>query len=117
MLLALIIIGFREGGGSTSAEYNVFPVIFEVFSAYANIGLSMGLADQSYSLCGSWHRVSQICMMALMLRGLHRSLPHSIDRAIQLPDKNIGSREEADEREREHELARELEMADELKID
>ncbi|KAG4435812.1 hypothetical protein IFR05_008704 [Cadophora sp. M221] len=117
MLLALIVIGFREGGSSPSDIYNVFPVIFEVFSAYANIGLSMGLADQSYSLCGSWHRISQVCTMALMLRGRHRSLPHSIDRAIQLPDKNIGSREEADEREREHELATELEMADELKVD
>ncbi|KAH7305713.1 cation transporter [Rhexocercosporidium sp. MPI-PUGE-AT-0058] len=117
IVLALIAVGFYEAGLSTSKDFNIFPVFFEVFSAYANIGLSMGLEDQSYSLCGSWHWFSKVCMLALMLRGRHRSLPHSIDRAIQLPDKNIGSREDADEREREHELARELEMADELKVD
>ncbi|MAD83749.1 MAG: hypothetical protein CL912_12375 [Deltaproteobacteria bacterium] len=109
IMFALIVVAFNEGGEKSPDKYDVFFPLFEVFSAYANIGLSMGLSDQSYSLCGSWHWVSKVCLMYLMLRGRHRPLPNSIDRAIQLPDKNLGSREEADERERERELQRELE--------
>lgn len=59
--------------------------------------------------------------MYLMLRGRHRPLPNSIDRAIQLPYKNLGSREEADEKEREREPQREVETIErelgELKLD
>ncbi|KAK0123733.1 hypothetical protein ONS95_008741 [Cadophora gregata] len=109
IMLALVAITFIEGGRNSPLNFNVFPGIFEVFSAYANIGLSMGLSDQSYSLSGSWHWFSKVCLLYLMLQGRHRPLPNSIDRAIQLPDKNLGSREEADERERERELERELE--------
>lgn len=108
-MLALIVVAFNEGGEKSPDRYDVFLPLFEVFSAYANIGLSMGLSDQSYSLCGSWHWVSKGCLMYLMLKGRHRPLPNSIDRAIQLPDKHLGSREEADEIERERELQRELE--------
>ncbi|XMA20450.1 hypothetical protein WAI453_013241 [Rhynchosporium graminicola] len=117
IMLALVIIGFVQGGEHSSSTFPIFPVIFEVLSAYANIGLSMGVNDKSYALCGSWKWPSQAFLMFLMLRGRHRSLPVSIDRAIQLPDRKLGSREEADEREREHELVREMELAAELKVD
>ncbi|KAL2075097.1 hypothetical protein VTL71DRAFT_39 [Oculimacula yallundae] len=117
IMLALVVIGFLQGSERSEDLFPIFPVIFEIFSAYANIGLSMGLSNESYALCGSWKWESQLVLMFLMLRGRHRSLPVSIDRAIQLPDKNLGSREEADEREREHELVREKILAEELKID
>ncbi|CZT13572.1 uncharacterized protein RCO7_10608 [Rhynchosporium graminicola] len=117
IMLALVIIGFVQGGEHSSSTFPIFPVIFEVLSAYANIGLSMGVNDKSYALCGSWKWPSQAFLMFLMLRGRHRSLPVSIDRAIQLPDRKLGSREEADEREREHELVREMVLAAELKVD
>ncbi len=107
----LVTIIFIESRGKTAQEYNIFYVVFEAISAYANIGLSMGSMnpDEAFSFCGSWHTCSKIILMYLMLRGRHRTLPVSIDRAVQLPEEKLGSTEEEDEREREHQLELERE--------
>ncbi len=65
--------------------YSVFNTIFEVVSGYGGVGLTTGIPNQGYSLSGGWHVCSKLILCAVMLRGRHRGLPVSIDRAIQLP--------------------------------
>jgi Trk-type K+ transport system membrane component len=79
-------------------NHSVFNVVFEVVSGYGSVGITIGLPDQAYSFCGSWHVVSKLILCAVMIRGRHRGLPVAIDRAVQLPggDERLGVREEED---------------------
>ncbi|TFK56779.1 TrkH-domain-containing protein [Heliocybe sulcata] len=65
--------------------FNQFTIIFEIVSAYATVGLSLGIPTQNYSLSGAFQPLSKIIMCAVMLRGRHRDLPVAVDRAILLP--------------------------------
>lgn len=106
MALCFTAITYNESHGAPVALFSVFSVAFEVFSGFCNIGLSVGLPNQSYALSGSWSKISKLFMCALMLRGRQRTLPVGMDRAVQLPHANVGSLEEEDEHEREHERER-----------
>jgi potassium uptake Trk family protein len=64
---------------------NVFSIFFECTSAYGNVGLSLGHPSNNTSLCGHFTLFSKLVICALMLRGRHRMLPYSMDRAIVLP--------------------------------
>lgn len=80
--------------------FSAFNIMFECVSAYANVGLSVGLPDQTYSLCGKFHIVSKFLLCFAMLRGRHRGLPVAIDRAIQMPSDVPGEMEEEDHQRR-----------------
>lgn len=77
--------------------FSVFNILFEVISAYACVGLSVGLPDQQYALSGEFHTTSKLILCFLMFRGRHRDLPVAIDRAVQLPSSVIGGGEEEEE--------------------
>ena len=68
----------------------MFPVFFEVVSAYGNVGLSLGHPSALTSLSGQFTAFSKVVICAMMIRGRHRGLPYALDRAIMLP----GDREE-----------------------
>ncbi|KAH8669127.1 cation transport protein-domain-containing protein [Xylariales sp. PMI_506] len=71
---------------NTSAPgYNNFSILFEVVSAYGNCGLSLGVPYDTYSLSGSFHTLSKLILVTVMLRGRHRILPLAIDRSIMIP--------------------------------
>ncbi|KAL2811522.1 cation transport protein-domain-containing protein [Aspergillus granulosus] len=76
--------------------FAVFPIFFEVVSAYGNVGLSLGYPTVSTSLCGQFTTFSKLVICAMMIRGRHRGLPYQLDRAIVLPTDKSGtlSREE-----------------------
>ena len=76
--------------------YSVFNVLFEVVSAYGCVGISVGLPNAAYSFCGGWHKLSQLILCAVMLRGRHRGLPVAIDRAVLLPGEHLAAAEEED---------------------
>lgn len=65
--------------------FAVFPVLFEVISAYGNVGLSLGHPAVLTSLSGQFTAFSKVVVCAMMIRGRHRMLPYSVDRAIMLP--------------------------------
>ncbi|KAF3912609.1 hypothetical protein AA313_de0206277 [Arthrobotrys entomopaga] len=65
--------------------FTVFPVFFEVVSAYGNVGLSLGHPTVLTSLCGKFTPFSKLVICAMMIRGRHRGLPYALDRAIMLP--------------------------------
>ena len=98
--LAILFITIIETSqfDSDPATYSVFNVIFEVVSGYGCVGMSVGLPDQAYSFCGSWHVLSKLILCAVMLRGRHRGLPVAIDRAVLLPGEYLGAAEEQDAR-------------------
>jgi Trk-type K+ transport system membrane component len=64
--------------------FNVFAIFFEVVSGYGNVGLSLGYPTNLASLSGEFNVFSKLVMCLMMIRGRHRGLPHSLDRAIVL---------------------------------
>lgn len=69
----------------TDPAFSIFAIFFEVTSAYGNVGLSLGHPDVNTSLCGQFTIFSKFVICAMMIRGRHRMLPYSLDRAIMLP--------------------------------
>lgn len=78
------------------STYSAFSILFEVVSAYTNIGLSIGLPNAAYSLSGGFYTGSKIVMVLVMLRGRHRGLPVALDRAVRLPKEKLDDMEEED---------------------
>ncbi|KAI9052178.1 hypothetical protein LZ554_003538 [Drepanopeziza brunnea f. sp. 'monogermtubi'] len=113
LIVATTVIAFLENQKyeHDPLGYSLFNIIFEVFSAYATIGLSIGTPGQYYALSGSWTTVSKVIVIGLMLRGRHRSLPVDIDRAVQLPaeddDGRHGEDGEGEQQQRVRERERE----------
>ncbi|KIY66946.1 TrkH-domain-containing protein [Cylindrobasidium torrendii FP15055 ss-10] len=65
--------------------FDLFRVLFELVSAFGGIGLSLGLPDANYSFSGSFKTLSKLVVIIIMVRGRHRGLPVSIDRAVNVP--------------------------------
>lgn len=89
LALALFLILITERGQVMNHEsdswFNQFTVMFELVSAYATVGLSLGIPTENYSLSGAFGPLSKLILCLVMLRGRHRDLPQAIDRAILLP--------------------------------
>lgn len=79
-------------------HYAVFNILMEVVSAYGNVGLSVGVPDNSYSFSGGWHTGSKFVLCLVMLRGRHRGLPVALDKAVRLPGDKLYAEEEEDQR-------------------
>ncbi|RGP74662.1 low-affinity potassium transport [Fusarium sporotrichioides] len=69
--------------------FSVFSVLFEVTSAYGNVGLSLGYPTVSFSLCGMFGVFGKVVICFMMIRGRHRGLPYALDRAIMLPSAQV----------------------------
>ncbi|KAK3295239.1 cation transport protein-domain-containing protein [Chaetomium fimeti] len=78
------------------AAYSLFNILFEIVSAYANNGVSMGLPNAAHSFSGGWHPGSRFVLVLVMLRGRHRDLPVALDRAVKLPSMDLDEKEEDD---------------------
>jgi len=61
---------------------NLFIIIFEIVSAYGNVGLSVSLPGIKNSLAGNFRDPSKIILIAVMMLGKHRGLPKKNDPAI-----------------------------------
>lgn len=81
---------------SDPLNFSIFNMIFEVVSAYGNVGLSIGYncglrrsldpcSDVPYSLSGKWSVAGKVVLVVVMLLGRHRGLPEDIDWAISPP--------------------------------
>ena len=87
-LLAIVVIETDHFLGDP-VTFSIFNVLFESVSAYACVGLSIGLPNDSFSFSGGLHRGSKVVMCFVMLRGRHRGLPVAIDRAVRLPGEKL----------------------------
>ena len=67
----------------------IFNILFEVTSGYGTVGLSTGVSYDAYSLSGTFHKLSKVVMLLVMVRGRHRGLPLAIDRSILVPGEEL----------------------------
>ncbi|KAK3369813.1 cation transport protein-domain-containing protein [Podospora didyma] len=95
---ALFLITVIETSHSLGdpVTFSLFNIIFEVVSAYANNGISIGLPFAAFSFSGGWHTGSKMVLVLVMLRGRHRGLPVALDRAVRLPGLDLDEKEEDD---------------------
>jgi len=84
LIILFLILAFEEESLTVDPNYSISKVVFEVVSAYGNVGLSLGYLDYPYSFSGTWSIPSKLLLIVIMLMGRHRYLPESIDTAIQL---------------------------------
>jgi len=98
LVLAILIIVIIETDHflKDPTTYSVFNILFEATSAYACVGLSIGLPNDAFSFSGGLHKGSKIVLVLVMLRGRHRGLPVAIDRAVRLPGDQLRKDEEED---------------------
>jgi len=86
--LALVLVCIIERGPINDIAkpwMDIFPILFELVSAYGTVGLSLGITGSDFSLSGAFSPVSKLIVCFVMLRGRHRGLPVAIDRAVLLP--------------------------------
>ncbi|KAH3675579.1 hypothetical protein WICMUC_002668 [Wickerhamomyces mucosus] len=96
VFLGVFIICIAEGEkiqDSTLPEFNVFQILFEVVSAYGTVGMSLGYPNTFTSFSGQFNVISKLVIISMMIRGRHRGLPYSLDRAIMLPSKKMEERD------------------------
>ncbi|KAI1071506.1 hypothetical protein LB507_005412 [Fusarium sp. FIESC RH6] len=74
--------------------FSVFAILFEVTSAYGNVGLSLGYPTVATSLCGMFGVFGKVVICFMMIRGRHRGLPYALDRAIMLPTGRVSESSE-----------------------
>ncbi|KAE8540063.1 hypothetical protein D1P53_004001 [Cryptococcus gattii VGV] len=86
--------------------FNIFSILFELVSAYATVGLSLGVPYDNYSFCGGFRKLSKLVVIIVMLRGRHRGLPVAIDRAVMLPKDFTAAEETAFDEERSRRASR-----------
>lgn len=92
LLLALFVISIAEGEhiqqdrySAAGAALSLWPIIFEIASAYGTVGLSLGYPGSPLSLSAKFSTFSKLVVMLIMMAGRHRGLPVSIDPAVHLP--------------------------------
>jgi len=96
VFMGLFIICISEGGkirDPNLPEFNIFQVLFEVVSAYGTVGLSLGYSGIDASFSAKFNTISKLVIIAMMIRGRHRGLPYSLDRAIMLPSEKMELRD------------------------
>jgi Cation transport protein len=84
IFLTFLLLAYIEDSFiiANQAIINLWYIFFEVVSAYANVGLSLSLPGQSFSLCGNFTEASKVLIIFLMLLGKHRMLPRMKDHYI-----------------------------------
>ncbi|KAL3476430.1 cation transport protein-domain-containing protein [Aspergillus californicus] len=97
--LGLFIITIVEGDrleNQNQYSFQIWSVLFEVVSAYGTVGLSLGYPDVNASFVSQFRVISVLVIIAMQIRGRHRGLPYSLDRAILLPSESLNQKEIVD---------------------
>lgn len=96
--LALFLVTLIETSHSVKdpQTYSVFNFLFEIVSGYTNIGLSIGLPNESFSFSGGWYIGSKLVLILMMIRGRHRGLPVALDHAVKLPGWDNAKKQQED---------------------
>ncbi|GMF21810.1 unnamed protein product [[Candida] boidinii] len=96
VFLGLFIICIAEGGKLQSGDprFTIFSCLFEIVSAYGTVGLSLGYPTVNSALASEFSVISKLVIIAMVIRGRHRGLPYSVDRAIMLARESVDMRDE-----------------------
>ncbi|KAK6810552.1 hypothetical protein RU639_013753 [Aspergillus parasiticus] len=97
VFLGLFIFAIVEGSRLQSQDdysFQMWAVLFEIVSAYGTVGLSFGYPGVNTSFSGQFKVLSKLIIIAMQIRGRHRGLPYSLDRAVLLPSESLKDKEE-----------------------
>ena len=91
ILLAIFICTFSEDKIMTDhpGDFNIFYIIFEIVSAYGNVGMSMGVPGEPYSMSGAFSTLGKVIVIATMMLGKCRGLPKRNDIVIDFRFKHL----------------------------
>ncbi|KAM5354483.1 hypothetical protein ACJ41O_001130 [Fusarium nematophilum] len=102
-IFAILIAESKRVMDAGDPSFTVWHVLFEVVSAYGNVGLSLGYPAVATSFSSQFSTISKLIVCAMMIRGRHRGLPYSLDRAIILPNERSWNDDApTDEEDHEH---------------
>lgn len=96
IVMGVFIICVAEGEkiqDVNAGSFDIWHILFEVVSAYGTVGLSLGFPGTNTSFSAQLNVVSKLVIILMMIRGRHRGLPYSLDRAIMLPSKQMERRD------------------------
>ncbi|KAL4985990.1 cation transport protein-domain-containing protein [Aspergillus falconensis] len=99
VFLGLFIITIVEGDrleDTSEYAFQIWAVLLEVVSAYGTVGLSLGYPGVNASFVSQFKVISVLMIIAMQIRGRHRGLPYSLDRAILLPSESLDQEEIVD---------------------
>jgi hypothetical protein len=82
LTVAVFVITMAEGAAK---KQDFLYTVFEVVSAYGNIGFSLGAAGTNLSFSRSLTVFSKLVVVFAMYIGRSRALVDSVDEAVQLP--------------------------------
>ncbi|RDA90949.1 hypothetical protein CP533_3082 [Ophiocordyceps camponoti-saundersi (nom. inval.)] len=74
--------------------FQIFPLMFEVVTAYNNVGISLGHPDVDAALCAKFSVMGKLILCVIMMRGRHRRMLHRFNL---LPDQYYLRLEEDEE--------------------
>ncbi|GMF70907.1 unnamed protein product [[Candida] boidinii] len=94
LMIFIICICERKGLRDGDPNFNIFSITFEIVSAYGTVGLSLGYPTFNSSLCTRFSVLSKLVVILTMIRGRHRGLPYTIDRAIMLQGIDVEARDQ-----------------------
>eukprot|EP00960_Hanusia_phi_P048986 759289-Hanusia_phi.AAC.2 len=87
--LSFLVAGFLilcfihdKGVALEGSVLSPFPLLFELISAYGNVGLSFGIEGKTYSLSGGMATLGKLIIIGAMLLGKHRALPTHTDMVL-----------------------------------
>jgi len=79
-----LVMAVERTNIETLPDFTVWAIMFEIVSAYGNVGLSLGYGNSPLTFSAQWHTFSKFVLCVVMLLGRHRGLPDSIDKAVSL---------------------------------
>jgi Trk-type K+ transport system membrane component len=84
LILAVLVCAFSEDRilSDPSIDVNLWYIMFEIISAYGNVGLSLGVPGQVISLSGAFTPAGKCMIIFIMWLGKHRGLPSSSDEVV-----------------------------------
>lgn len=97
VFLILFVLALAEATqlqNTDKQSFTIFALLFEVISAYGTVGVSLGFSGINSSLSTKFSAIGKLAVVAAMVRGRHRALPYTLDRAITLPGDPVQKRED-----------------------
>lgn len=84
LLLAILICAYSEDEilSNPNVDVNLWYIMFEIISGYGNVGLSLGVPGQVYSLSGAMTVTGKLVIVLVMWLGKHRGLPSAKDEVV-----------------------------------
>ncbi|KAK2955664.1 K+ Transporter [Blattamonas nauphoetae] len=81
IFVCVMVVSMIENKRISTGEVRMMSILFDLVSAYGNVGLSLGFASIG-SVNAQMKTLSQIVFGFVMFRGKHREIPSNLDNAI-----------------------------------